>query len=334
MSTKKLRAVVVGSGWGGVHARAFAESEHVELAAVWSRKEGPNAVALAKRYNAKLFTDYAEMLRVVKPDVASIAVPESAHAAMTVAALEAGCHVYCEKVIADSRDAAAGMVRRAREKGRLLNIGYNYRYSPSCLYLTKAVRAGQLGTPLFAHLRAFTWCVHHMTDYATSLLGVPVRATGVFERQPLPGRPHISHPELAFPTFVYAAFTRKAYMVEYKGGAVLMAGATDYAPIEEPAATLIIQGSEGRAELDDITGSVTIRRNGREATIYSPSQICDTIGLVENGVSAVKDFARAVASGEPAPIPGEQGLAMLCLEEAILRAANSKSWQSVDLPAV
>ncbi|MCH8149899.1 MAG: hypothetical protein IH987_18285, partial [Planctomycetes bacterium] len=63
------------------------------------------------------------------------------------------------------------MVDKAKEKGLLLNVGYNYRYSPSCRYLAEAVRSGKLGQLLFAHLRAFTWCVHHMTDYATSLLG-------------------------------------------------------------------------------------------------------------------------------------------------------------------
>lgn len=329
---RKLRAAVAGSGWGAIHARGFAESEHAQLCALWSRTDKPEARALAQRYGAEFFTDYQKMLATVRPEVVSVAVPEAIHAPMTLEALDAGAHVYCEKVISDSRQAAQNMVQRAREKKRLLSIGYNYRYSPSCLYLAQVVRSGKLGPLLFAQLRAFTWCVHHMTDYATSLLGRPQRVAAVFERQPLPDLPHKSAPELAFPTFVYAAYTRKAYMVEYEGGAVLMAAATDYTTMEEPGATFVIQGAHGRAELDDLSGTVTVRHGKREAMTYKPSQILDAIGLSENGVTAVKDFARAAALGQPAPIPGEQGLAMLCLEEAILRAAQCRQWQNVELP--
>ena len=326
---RQLKAVVAGTGWGAMHARGFSESPHAQLCGLWSRSDKPAARALAQQHNVPLFTDFQAMLREVKPDLAGVAVPEAAHAELTIAALEAGCHVYCEKVMSDSREAAQKMIRVAAERKRLLNIGYNYRYSPSCLYLREAVRSGRLGPLLFAQLRAFTWCIHHMTDYCGSLLGMPTRVTAVFDREPLPDHPHISAPELAFPTFVYAAFTRKAYMVQYDSGALLMAASTDYAAIEQPGATLIVQGADGRAELDDLTGLVTIHTNGREATVYRPSQICDAIGLRENGVAAVKDFARA--AGEPAPIPGEQGLAMLCLEEAVLRSARSDNqWQSVD----
>ncbi len=332
-SAKRLRGVVAGSAWGAVHARGFAESDHAEFCALWSRSEKPAARALAKRFGVELYTDYAKMLAAVKPDVVGVAVPEAAHAAMTLAALDAGAHVYCEKVISDSREAAAQMVRHARDKKRLLNIGYNYRYSPSCIHLRQLVRDGKLGLPVFAQLRAFTNCVHHMTDYAGSLLGKPVRATGVFERRPIAGKPLTSTDKVAFPTFVYAAFGRKAYMVEYENGAVLQAAATDYATVQEPGATLIVQGTEGRAELDDLTGSVALYRGGRESTVYRPSQICDAIGLRENGVAAVKDFLRAIAAGEPAPIPGEDGLAMLCLEEAIFKASQGRQWVDVSFPS-
>lgn len=328
---KKLTVAIAGTAWGSVHARAVAESEHARLVGFWSRSDGARSQALAGQFGVPLHTDFARMLRELKPDVVTVAVPEAAHARLTLDALDAGCHVYCEKVIADDRDAARQMVQRAAAVNRRLNVGYNYRYSPSCIYLRKALESGSLGQPLFAQLRAFTWCIHHMTDYAGSLLGKPRRVVAVFDREPLPDQPHISAPELAFPTFVYAAFTKKAYMVEYESGAVLLAAATDYAPIQEPGANFLLQGSRGRAELDDLTGLVTLHNHGRESTLYRPSQICDPIGLRENAIAAVKDFLRVIAANEPTPIPGEQGLAMLCLEQAILRSSKSRQWEDVDL---
>ena len=155
MTEKRLKAVVAGRKWGSNHMRAYAESPLCDPAALWSRTEGAEARALARRYNVPFYTDFQRMLAEVRPDVASIAVPEGAHEALTVAALEGGCHVYCEKVLAPSRGAAQRMVDLAADRGRLLNVGYNYRYSPSCRYLAQAIAGFKIGTPLFAHLRAF-----------------------------------------------------------------------------------------------------------------------------------------------------------------------------------
>ncbi|MDP6381426.1 MAG: Gfo/Idh/MocA family oxidoreductase [Phycisphaerae bacterium] len=327
---EKLKAVVAGYKWGSIHMRGFAESDVADLAAIWSRTDNPGARALAESYNVPLYTDFQGMLDEIRPAMASIAVPESAHEALTVAALDAGCHVYCEKVLASSRDAARRMVDAAEKNGRILNVGYNYRYSPSCIYLAEAVGGGRIGKPLFAHLRAFGCCIHHMTDYVNHLFGKPVRAVSIIDAEPLEGRPHPFGPELVFPTFIYAALTMKAYMVEYESGAVLMAGATDYSQPVESGATLLVEGTDGRLELDDLSGNVRIWSGSRDGTIFSPSQIADKIGLAENGVAALKDFALAVRDGRDAPIPGAAGVRMIALEEAIFRSAETRRWEDVD----
>jgi len=329
MANEKLKAVVVGTGWGAIHARGFAESEHADLVAVWSRTDKPEAREVAAQHGVPLYTDYTKMLDEQNPDLVGVATLEAGHAKFTIEALQHGCHVYCEKVLSDNLTDAKAMVAEAAKQNRQLNVGYNYRYSTSCQYLSRLVKDGKLGQILFAQLRSFTWCVHHMTDYANTLLGRPARAVSVVEMDPVPGKPHISVPAHAFETFTYAAFTKKAYMVQYDAGATLQAAATDYAPVEEPAAMLIVQGTEGRAELDDLSGQVTIWNNGREGQIYKPSQIRDSIGLIENGVLAVKDFARAMAEGEPAPIPGQDGVDMIGLEEAIMRSSGTGQWETV-----
>ena len=185
MAKNKLRAVVAGRKWGANHMRAYAESEVCDLVGIWSRSDSASVRALAELYGVPFYTDFTRMLADTDPDIASIAVPESAHEALTVAALESGCHVYCEKVLAPSRDAARRMVDLAKAKGLILNVGYNYRYSPSCVYLANAVGEGRLGLPLFAHLRAFGFCIHHMTDYVNSLFGAAVRAVSVIDADPL-----------------------------------------------------------------------------------------------------------------------------------------------------
>ena len=81
--------------------------------------------------------------------------------------------------------------------------------------------------------------------------------------------------------------------------------------------------------LDDLSGKVTLLGNDRESVVYSPSQIRDSIGLRENCVLAVKDFARAVYADESAPIPGEAGVDMIALEEAVYKSATSGAWEVI-----
>ncbi len=326
---QKLKAIVAGWKWGANHLQAFAESEFCDVTGLWSRTENANAKRVADLFHVPLYTDFDRMLDEVRPDVVSIATPERVHEELTVAALQSGSHVYCEKVLSHTRESAQKMVDAAKTAGRLLNVGYNYRYSPSCVYLAEVVRAGKIGQPLFAHLRAFGFCIHHMTDYVNSLFGKPVRAVSVIDKKPLPNKSHPSSPDLVFPTFMYCALTMKTYMVQYEIGATLMAGATDYSSPLNPGATLLIEGSEGRLMLDDLSGKVTVLDNNRESVVYSPSQIRDSIGLRENCVLAVKDFARAVYENKPAPIPGEAGVAMIVLEEAVYRSAETGNWERI-----
>ncbi|MDP6038608.1 MAG: Gfo/Idh/MocA family oxidoreductase, partial [Candidatus Latescibacteria bacterium] len=143
--SRKLKAVVAGWKWGNNHMRAFAESDVCDLKALWSRTENPDALRVASLYHVPLYTDFDQMLEDVKPNVASIAVPEAGHEALTISALESGCDVYCEKVLADTREAGQRMVDCAAKVGRVLNVGYNYRYSPSCIYMVEAIQAGKIG---------------------------------------------------------------------------------------------------------------------------------------------------------------------------------------------
>ncbi len=271
------------------------------------------------------------MLQELKPDIVSIATPESSHCKLAVKALNAAAHVYCEKVLASSLEAALAMVAAAENAGKELNVGYNYRYSPSCLFLTETLKSGAIGQPLFAMLRAFSCCIHHMTDYVNSLLGTPEKVVAVVNDQ-LPAGKDVPLTPVSFPTFTYTAMTSKSYMVQYDSGAMLMAAATDFSSADSPATSLLIEGTEGRLELNNLSGEVTLYKaeapfkGNRIKTVYSPSQILDKIGLAESCIASVKDFTRAMFNHEPAPTPAAAGIAMIKLEEGIQQSSDSEQW--------
>lgn len=92
---------------------------------------------LLKKFNheAQPFEDYKEMLSAIPDlDAVLIATPDFMHAEHTVAALKAGKHVYCEKLMSNTVDGARSMARAARDTKKLLQIGHQRRSNPRYLH--------------------------------------------------------------------------------------------------------------------------------------------------------------------------------------------------------
>src|SRR5688572_12672019 len=78
-------------------------------------------------------------------DAVIIATPDFMHAEHTVAALKAGKHVYCEKLMSNTVEGAQAMVLAARDTKKLLQIGHQRRSNPRYLHARdKVVRDARL----------------------------------------------------------------------------------------------------------------------------------------------------------------------------------------------
>jgi predicted dehydrogenase len=88
--------------------------------------------------------DVDELLRL-DLDVVLIACPNRFHAEMTIAALDVGAHVLCEKPMAISGTEAQAMAEAAERSGRELMVGFANRFRPEVVALERTVREGQLG---------------------------------------------------------------------------------------------------------------------------------------------------------------------------------------------
>ncbi len=89
------------------------------------------------------FEDYREMLAATADlDAVIVATPDFMHAEHTNAALKAGKHVYCEKLMSNTPEGARSMVRTARETGRLLQIGHQRRSNPRYIYAREKIVRG------------------------------------------------------------------------------------------------------------------------------------------------------------------------------------------------
>lgn len=102
----------------------------------------------AKTYgtpDAKVYTDYKELLKDESIDVVFVLTPNRTHSIITVDALEAGKHVMCEKPMAINAEEAKKMVDAAKRTGKKLTIGYQNRQRNDSLYLKQECVNGTLG---------------------------------------------------------------------------------------------------------------------------------------------------------------------------------------------
>lgn len=91
------------------------------------------------------YTDYRWMLDRKDIQAICIATPLYLHAQMAIDAMQAGKHVFTEKMMAYSIDQAKAMVKTARETGRILQVGHQRRYSPMYHHAYNLVKQGVLG---------------------------------------------------------------------------------------------------------------------------------------------------------------------------------------------
>jgi predicted dehydrogenase len=100
---------------------------------IWTAYNQKRVSRLLKRYRHEnnTYVDYEEMLAKEKDlDAVVIATPDFWHSRHTVACLEAGLNVYCEKEMSNTLESAKKMVEAAKKSGKLLQIGHQRRSNP------------------------------------------------------------------------------------------------------------------------------------------------------------------------------------------------------------
>ena len=150
MSAKKGKDIKVGIlGAGGIargaHMPGYQATDGVKVIAVCDIVKKV-ADQFAKQYDIpNVFTDYKELVAMDELDAVSVCTPNNFHAEPTVAALEAGKHVLCEKPIAGNAKDGQAMVDAAKKAKKILQIGLHQRFQPSSQFLKKFIENGELG---------------------------------------------------------------------------------------------------------------------------------------------------------------------------------------------
>ncbi|WP_414664952.1 Gfo/Idh/MocA family protein [Horticoccus sp. 23ND18S-11] len=150
--TKTYRAVLAGTGGiADAHVRAIEATQgRVKLVAA-ADLDDARVRAFTARHNVEgAFTDYTTMLRAVQPDLVLIATPPGQHTAMSIAAMEAGASVWCEKPLCGSLAEVDAITAAEARTGRYTSCVFQMRFASSTAHLRALADSGQLGRPLVA----------------------------------------------------------------------------------------------------------------------------------------------------------------------------------------
>jgi predicted dehydrogenase len=202
----KVGIAVIGAG-------AVADYHHVPGIRLDPRAQlvaacDPNEALLAKRRADwaidKTTADFRKIADDPDIDAVIICTPNDTHLPITLACLEGGKHVMCEKPLGLNFAEASRMYRAARDRGLRHMTAFTYRFAPSMKYLRHLVYSGGLGTPRHFRSQRFLdlpetswgWRQHkrhagagdlfdmtiHRIDYAQDLMGRMTAICGAVAR--------------------------------------------------------------------------------------------------------------------------------------------------------
>ncbi|HIY58578.1 MAG TPA: Gfo/Idh/MocA family oxidoreductase, partial [Candidatus Tetragenococcus pullicola] len=143
----KIGIIGCGGIANGKHLPALQQVEEVEMVAFCDiiKERAEKASTEYGVAHAGVYEDYQEMLKEEELDVVHVLTPNNKHAEITVAALEAGNHVMCEKPMAKTTEEAKTMIDAAKKTGKKLTIGYQNRFRTDSQYLHEVCQEGELG---------------------------------------------------------------------------------------------------------------------------------------------------------------------------------------------
>lgn len=151
MNARKIRIGVIGTGgMGGRHARNLAKRTiGAQVVAVMDVDRSRAEVVASDCGGAQLFTDASALIADAAVEAVLIASPDPSHAALTVACLQAGKQVLCEKPLATNvADAEKVLQAEIAQGHRLVQVGFMREYDPAHQRLREIVARGDIGSPL------------------------------------------------------------------------------------------------------------------------------------------------------------------------------------------
>jgi predicted dehydrogenase len=177
--SRKVRIGIVGVGQiGKRHVETYKEIRDAEVVAIADIDEA-EARRVSEVYGVPhVYADFRDLLQRDDVEAVDVCLHNNLHSPVTIAALEAGKHVYCEKPMAGSYRDAEAMLRTAQELDRKLAIQILTLFTTETKAARTLIDAGFLGTPYHARSTGFRRRMRPYVDGYGSATFVQKRNSG------------------------------------------------------------------------------------------------------------------------------------------------------------
>ena len=333
------RIAVIGAGHlGRIHCRLLKSCADVDLVGVIDPVEESRR-RVAEEFGIRPLADYRPIASEF--DAAVIAAPTTLHHRIALDLLEQGKHVLVEKPIACTTAEAADMVQAADSRGLVLQVGHVERFNPAL-----AAAREHLAEPKYieaARTSGFTFrstdigvvldLMIHDLDIVLSLAGsevCDVEAIGVAIMGP---HEDMAQARLTFANGCVANLTASRTSFELTrrmsvftaGGFAALDFASGNAVVVEPSTTI----AEGRFDLAAL--SPAEREHYKQHLFEELLPMRQLSGVPCNAIAEEQhDFVRAIRTGSPVQVSGNDGLRALELAETILARIAAHRWDGHD----
>jgi predicted dehydrogenase len=364
----RLRLAIIGTGRRGwAHLAILKALPQFQVVAL-ADPTPPNldrGAGLAP--GAKTYSDYRKMLAEQKDiDAVVVVTPSFLHSEITIAALNRGLAVLCEKPMATSVEDANKMIEASQKSGKLLYIGFQKRLVPVTSKMRELAAAGAIGEieMVSGNLWRGDWNPESWkyTDpktgvstnwrYLTFTQGSALLEDGIHELDSfnwiINGKAtngRIARVTASGGNNVFKnreTVDHVAAMVEYENGVKLTFELCLFAPNAGPGSRrMVIIGSEGVMTPEN--GKVAIRPHKQGETRYVDAVDNTPKAATSNAIGSAPDsetyqqylaFEKSLRTGAAPPVNPEEGktaVKLVLLAEKSLRTHRIMSWN--DLPA-
>jgi predicted dehydrogenase len=341
--TLKVGVIGVG-GIARTHMPGWEASPHAEVVAGSDISEAALQAWGERNGVTRLVTDSAELIDDPEIDIIDVCTPNNYHAPLSIAALNAGKHVICEKPLAATPREIHEMIAARDASGKTLMTAQHFRFRGSAKALKAEIDAGALGD------------IYHARSWMLRRAAAPVRP-GFIMKKHSSGGPcidigvHILDLTLWFmgnPKPAAVTGVARAELAHQPGAFSVWGGAIpaefdveDFAAAFvrfENGATLVIevswllhhdtQGEDMQMWLYGTLGGShwpkceVYHSNNQTQQMYNRS-LQVTRDALEPHAQECVEFAQAVVDGAPSPVPAEQSLQVMTILDGIYRSQKA-----------
>jgi predicted dehydrogenase len=332
VATRPIRLGLVGLGQVAQinHLPAIRKRRESALVAICD-DDIAKARELAHRYGVpRAFSDFEELIRVSELDAVVISTPNHLHAPMTLAALDYGKHVLCEKPPARSAAEAQQMADAARRTGKILMYAMNNRFRSDVQILRRFIEKRELGEIFYAKTgwlrrrgerRGAEWYSNKRSSGGGVLmdLGVQMLDLSLW----LMGSPRV----VSVTATKYVQDPRRdvedtlAAMLVLEGRASLTVEVSWALLLEKNFAYLNLYGTDGAALLNPFRIHKEMHGNLMNVT---PALESDRNNYKVSYERELEHFLHCIAHGGKPQASAEEGLALMRVIDAIYESADAR----------